>query len=392
MEFVEDHFEAQDINDIILFAKFLERYDTLSLKNEVKTEQGNILIQSERNLTENLVKNLITRTDLAKDVFIINNNENLKMAIVNRISKEFDRKMDLSDYSFCSFLVQKSPLDFRRILRGSVNNNYFLGFMTNLIMNNYDITNHIIEIALMSIGLLNNTKDPNIDYSDLIKLFQASILHDCTIVMNKQWKDEDTFQVENSHDRDSAMAISDKKFAPEVAEIILAHNKLQNKYSGRNEEKWYNNKLELLISILNLSEYYTYIKRIRQSENDNEMTTVLYQLSLITEKGFFPRQLLGLFEVHFSNFASIFKYGQQIGKVEKMCVLKTSLASAYPKPKSTQVLCKNNTQPCEYRISSQPLKVVSEKKIGANITEVLNSGWYEKCKFGVHLPEPPAKI
>ena len=392
MQFVEDHFEALNLTEIIQFAKFVEKYEVLIIKNEIKTVQGSILIQADRNLTENLVKTLQSRTDIVKDIFIIQNNENLKMSIVNRINKEFLKKMDLSDYSFCSFLINKNPLDFRRVLRGSLNNGFFLGFITDLFMNNYEILGHLIEVSLTSIGLLNNTKDNEVDYSDYIKLFQASMLHDYTLVKDRQWYKSDSFDLDNSHDRSSAMGISEKKLPPEVAEIILAHNKLQSKYANNANQKWYNNRLELMIAILNLTEYYTYIKRLRQNNIDNEMALVLYQLSLITEKGFFPRPLLGLFEAHFSKYSSVFKYGKQIGNIEKMCVKDPKLAAAYPKPKSTQLLCKNSTIPCEYRIYNLPLKVVSDKVIGPDITETLTSGWYDKCKFAVHLPEPPASI
>lgn len=392
MEFVEDHFEALDLAELINFAKFLERYDVISLKNEVKSQQGNILIQSGRNLTENLVKNLLNRTDLTKDIYIINASENLKMAIVNKISKEYELKMNLSDYSFCSFLIHKSPLDFRRILRSSLNNGFFMGYITNLFLNNYAITNHIIEVSIMCLGLLNNVKDDNINYSDFTKVFIAAVLHDYTLTKNRHWENDDVYEEGNDHDRESAMAVSDKNISSDVQEIILAHNKLQNIYLGKESDKWYNNILQLMIAVLNLSEYYTYIKRLSEKEDDNEMKVVLYQLSLITEKGYFPRHLLGLFEAFFSNYASIFKYGQQIGKVEKMCIQKIQIASAYPKPKSTQLLCKNNSFPCEHRIGSQPLKVVTEKKLGPDITETLNTGWYEKCKFGTYLPEPPGGI
>ena len=389
MQFNEDHFEVLDLTEVIKLARFVEKYEVLTVKNEIKTVQGNILIQNGRNLTENLVKSLQTRTDLAKDIFIIQNNENIKMSIVNRIHKEYLKKMDLSDYSFCAFLINKNPLDFRRILRGSLNNGFFLGFLTDLFMNNYEILSHLIEVSLTSIGLLSNIKDKEIDYSDYIKLFQASILHDFSLTKDRQWHKSDSFDIENNHDRNSAMSISDKNFPPDISEIILAHNKLQPKYINNSDIKWYNSKLELLIGILNLSEYYTYIKRLRQDNLDNEMAIVLYQLSLITEKGYFPLHLLGLFEAYFSKYANIFKYGQQIGKIEGMCIKESKIAAAYPKPRSTQLLCKNSTIPCEHRIYNLPLKVVTDKKIGSSIFEVLSTGWYDKCKFAIHLPDPP---
>jgi hypothetical protein len=390
MQFIDDHFQFSDIFEISIFGKFLERVDVLCLKNEIKNDHGVVLVQAEKTLTDNLIRNLQSRTDLTKEPYCLTNSENLKMAIVNKIAKEFQKRLDLSDYSFCSFLLYNKTIDIRRIIRGSLNNPFFLGFITDLFINNYHITDHLIEISLISIGLLINVNDKSITYTDLIKLFQASILHDYKLVNNKHWEMEDIFNENIFHDRESAMAISDKNFAPEVSEIILSSNKLQNKYSSTNNDKWYNLIIELEIAILNLAEYYTFIKRLK--ENESEMKLVLYQLSLIAEKGFFPKQLLASFEIHFANYASIFKYGEQIGKIEKMCIMNVSLAAAYPKPKSTQLLCKNSSIPCEFRIYSQPLKVISEKKLGQNITEVLISGWYDKCKFGSFLPNPPKEI
>lgn len=395
MEYKNDHFQTTEISDITKFARFLERFDIILLSTEIKAVNGAILVQAERPLTEKFITSLLTRDDIAPDTFTVNNTENLKAAITNKIIREFEKKLTLSDYSFPSFLLKNKPVDIRRIVRGALNNSFFLGYITTIFMQNKAILNHIMEVTITSIGLMSNTDDSEISYNDYIKLFQASILHDYAIYDNPKWHAEESFETETDHDRESAIAVSEFNLAPEVPELILTCNKLQARYGATPEKgRWYENSTQLMTAILNLSEYYSYLKRTstaNKKEETNEMRTILYQLSLIAQKGFFPSILINSFEKHFSAYGDIFKYGKSIGRVESMCI-HDNLASAFPKPKSTQLLCKNSNIECRHRIYSQPLKVVTETGSGPRFLEKLNSGWYDKCNFSTNLPEPPENI
>lgn len=396
MMFSDGHFQTTSIADLTRFARFLERYDTISLKNEIKSRNGQILVMAERPLTENFIKSLLTRNDIQEDTFIFVNTENFKASIINKIIKEFEKRLDMSDYSFASFLLKQQEFDIRRVVRGSFSNSFFFGFLTTIIMEKKAITDHLIEVALTSIGLLLNSKIEQLKYSDLIKLFQAAILHDFTITDKISWEKEDTFETKVEHDRESAMAVSDKELSPDIPEIILSNNKLQPFYREATDVKWYKNLTEIMSVTLNLVEYYTYLKRNSDNtkpasgEKRDEMSMVLYQLSLITEKGYFPSILLSHFEKFFNKYEHFFQYGKAIGKVEAMCIFE-KYAYAYPKPKSTQLLCKNSSFPCEHRFYSQPLKVVQDHS-SVRFIEKLYLGWYDKCLFNKFLPEPPENI
>ena len=389
MNFVDGHFQTEKITDLTNFARFLERYDILILKKEIKAKNGNVLVQAERTLTEKFLKSLLTRDDIEIDTYIVKNTENLKGAIVSRIAKEMESKMDLAEFSFCAYLLNKKTVDIRRIIRAALNFPFFVGYVADLLLNDKAIKEHLIEVALTSVGLV-NALTQDIAYSDLMKLFIAAFLHDYTLTDERLWEPMDSFTDYNEHDKKSAMALSDKELPPEVSELILINNKLKIAYQGNYNETWYNDNKELMGTVLNLAEYFTFLKREAKAEHKegDETPTVVYQLSLCTEKGYFPRNLISLFEKHYSQYNQYFQYGRAIGNVESKCLL-TDLAKAYPKPKSTQLLCYDSSKPCKHRIYSQPLKVVTDNIGKGKIFEYISTGWYDKCDFVHDLPTPP---
>jgi len=392
MEYLDGHFQTDKIAKLTEFARFIGRYDIISLKNEIKTNNGNTLVQAERTITEKFMKSLLTRDDLVIDQFIIKNTENLKAAIASKITKEFEAKLDLAEFSFCAYLLNKKPLDIRRIVRTTLNNKFFLGYVTNQFFNETHIVEHLTEIALTSLGLINSiSKD--VTYSDFSNIFMAAFLHDYSIGDDKNWETFDDFAALHDHDKDSAAAVSDKELPSIVPEIILTNNKLRITFQGNDNEQWYANNTELSSTILNLAEYFSFLKREanRDKPESDEMPIVIYQLSLATEKGYFPKHLVGVFENHYSKYNFYFQYGARIGAIEAKCIL-NDLARAYPKPKATQLLCKDSSEECVHRIISQPLKVVSDKITKDKIFEQLNSGWYDKCNFSDSLPNPPEKF
>jgi len=387
IDFENNIIKTENISEIQQITKFLERADIISFQNEIKSKNGNILVQADRPLTENFLKNLLLRTDIANDCFNIKITDNLKAALTNAISKQFSTRMDLSDYSFCAYLINKKDIDFTRIIKTSLNNEPFFALVTNIFLSHYPIIDHLIEVTLMGLGLLNNIKNISLENIDLSRYFQAGMLHDYSLMEKANWETEDSFTENTEHDKDSAIQLSGKNLPKEIAEIILTHNKLITQ--DIDEDKWHSNKTELLSIILRLCEYFTFINRTSKKE-DGDLTEIIYKISFVAEKGNFPNSLINMFSEFFHKYTPIFNYGKKIASVENMCVHE-NLAYAYPKPKSTQLLCINNNIPCEHRLSSQPLKIVSDTNIH-NDLKTLKSGWYYKCLFSDQLPVPPEKL
>jgi len=393
MEFTENTFCTNNLIDLNRFCNFLERYDVIILKKEIKTTNGSTLVQAERPLTEKIIKNLIARNDIENGHYIINNTDNLKNAIINKIFKELNKNLELATFSFPAVMIQKKSLDIRRIIRSALTNTFFYGYITLLFYANKPITIHLIEVTLICIGLLNSFNDEEINNNDFQKIFQAGFLHDyCHNDLN-DWFEHENFETPDNHDRESALAISNKSLSADISDIILMNNKLSinEKYNSGSKQKWYENTSELLTTILNLTEYYIYLKNNNISnlpeKIDDYLQNALFQLSLLTEKNYFPNNLLRIFEMHYKKYSEIFNYGKIIGATESLCIYK-NLAFAYPKPKATQLLCINSSLSCEYRIPSQPLKVVQDTKYKYQIYPILQPGWYYKCKFSSNLPKP----
>ncbi|MDH5718712.1 MAG: hypothetical protein OEZ22_13890 [Spirochaetia bacterium] len=396
MQFENNNIFTTKLSDIIAFANFLGKYEAIALHQEIKDKNGNILISAKRPLNENLVKSLLKRDldNLGEISLVISNT--LRDAIAERIYKEFQKIVNLGEFSFPAYLFEKKSLDLKRIIKVTIRNHFFLGYLIKIIFENKNIKNHLIEVSAIAVGLMANLVNKNYKYGHFMRLFQAAILHDYSITNNPNWEEEENFEGKTQHDIQSAHAISGNELSSDISEMILNHNHLKQSFkkdeSAKEEEEWFENPVILSSVILNLVEYYTHAKRIisQQKGNKDEMTLVSYQIALQTEMGFFPIRLLRLFESYFTKYTKFFKYGEEIAIIQNACQYK-KYALAYPKPKATQILCKNSKVTCEeFRLYGQPLMVVvPESDTWIRLGENIPPGWHDKCKLSLKLPKPP---
>ena len=394
MEFVNKTFYTDKVSELNSFGSFLGNLQYLSLDAELKDKKGNILVQPKRPLTAQIVKALSSREDDNEFKFYLDNSKSFNEALVARIVKEINQHISLADFSYASFLLDKQRINTSRVATLALGNDFFKGFITMLLYEHKPIANHLFEVALTSVGLMANLKPNTFSNGELAKIFIAGILHDYSISQTVMWEEKDIFSSENpnQHDVESASQVSNQKIDEDIPEIIKYNNHLRNNYQGvAKGGSWFNDPVELMSVIINIVEYYTYVRRdvMKRGGVEDPMSVVMYEISLEAEKGFFPKPLIGLFEGYFSKYAEFFKYGEGIGAVENKCP-HGPYALAYPKPKSTQVLCKNSEVPCPHRYSGKQLNVVrSENDMTGRYGEHLYPGWYDKCDFSEQLPAPP---
>ena len=393
MQFSNDNIFTTKISDIISFGSFIGKYEAISLQQDIKDKNGNILISAKRPLRESTLKSLLNKELASSYEISLVISKELRDALADKVSKEFRRIISLSDFSFPAFLFEKKNINMHRIIRVTMRNRFFMNFLTKILYENKKIKIHLLEVCAISTGLMASLKGSDYRYAHFMRLFQAAILHDYAISELPNWDEEEAFEGKSKHDMESANKISGNELSSDISEIILKNNHLNQEYSNDDlstEDSWFNNPVKLSSAILNLAEYYTYAKRLIGAQNNkDEMGLVMYQIGVHTEKGYFPRQLVKILETYFRKYAVFFEYGKQIGALQNQCIHK-KFALAYPKPKATQILCKNNSVPCKLRLYGQPLMVVSaEGDTWARLGEQIRPGWHDKCNLSVKLPTPP---
>ncbi|MCE9499728.1 MAG: hypothetical protein K8R21_04405 [Leptospira sp.] len=382
-------FFTSRINTVNRFADYLGGLELIRLEDEIKDEEGRVLIQAKRPLRDSILQSLLNRGMDDKVTLRFENHKGFSGALVTAVMKEIERFVSLSSFSFASHLLKKSEMDLIRVVNGAMQNDFFSGFITLQLYEKNQIMEHLFEVAITATGIFAVLKPKDYSYSDLIHIFQAGILHDFAMAESTKWEEEEDFDKETDHDLRSANGLKDKEIHGDIPEIIQTHNHLEKKYIGaEKKDSWYQNPVELSGIIIKLLEYFCFLKR-KLNTDDDFLPKVMYHISLQAEKGYFPKYLLSFFIDHFSKYEDFFHYGASIGKVENMCP-HGSYALAYPKPKSTQVVCRDSSIPCMHRLASQNIKVVSleNEKYSSRLGEQLEPGWYEKCAFSDKLPEP----
>ena len=389
MRYENGQFSTEHINELMAFGNFLGGLEFLSLDHEIKDAKGNILVQAKRPLRSSILKALSTRSEQQWQ-FYLHNSDNFKASLTGKLIKEINARMNLAGFSFASYLLNRQRINITRIVTAAMKNEFFVGFVTLLLLKQKPIMEHLFEVALTSLGILANYKKEELQTSEMARIFQAGMLHDFTISESVYWEKDEEFQEEPDHDKKSAEAISDKNLDPSVPDIVSTSNQLKNNYlNATRDDSWNYSMSELSAVILNLVEYYTFACRLVAEQNvEDETARVMYLISLQAEKGYFPKPLIAIYEQFFDKYAEFFKYGEAIGAIENLCP-HGPYALAYPKPKSTQVLCKNSEVPCIHRIAGKPLNVVNADNDFNRFGEQLYPGWYEKCRFSEKLPEPP---
>lgn len=403
MTFTDNDFQATRVPQLIAFGNFLGRIEHLTLRDEVKDENDNILIQAKRPLRLNMLNSLMEKRPNEHFEFVIEKSDNLKSIIANKIVNQINNKMSLKDFSFSGYLLNHHNVDVGRVVRGALNNDFFYIYLTSVMFNEKRILNHLFEVALGCVGIMAALDIKDLGYKQFIRIFQAGILHDYSIDSNHDYEGCESFDEPDSHDERSADELMKKEIPAEIAQIIRTHNRFHTKYSHIEEgakDGWYTDFDDLSAAILNLMEYHTYVKHVvrrnveqsESKENEDETAQIIYRLGLDTEKGHFARPLVRIFRRYYNDYNKVFQYGQTIGKIEAACLFE-KYALAYPKPRATQVLCKSRMIDCKLRQSTNQINVLqSGASAGGKFGSPLDAGWYDKCQLSKKLPEPPSQL
>ncbi|MCB1199303.1 MAG: hypothetical protein KDK41_01555 [Leptospiraceae bacterium] len=403
MIFEGEDIRAERVAELAQFGTFLGGLKFVCLKEPVVDDKKNILVAAGRSLREGILNALYEREKGSPFNLTIEKNQQLKDAVQGKVIREIEDRISLSNFSFPAYMIHTREVDVPRLVRGSLNNTAIFNYLCSLMYNNRPILGHLIEVALTSVGLLADSMIPGMKSTDFLHVFMAGLMHDAHIVDLQDWFHKENFEgdTDNGHDGASASKISQWQIPEHLPDMIRDHNRLRKIYAHTTrsaKERWYTDVSELCGAIINMVEYFTFLRRKLTTDRDDseekkdEFGEILYQMSYQTEQGFFPKPLIVSFERHFQKYEKFFRYGENIAAIEAKCKFKHH-AMAYPKPRSTQVLCKDHTQECPFRLSSNPINIINtENKVGSRFKTQLAPGWYDKCQLTDDLPTPPFTI
>ncbi len=158
------------------------------------------------------------------------------------------------------------------------------------------------------------------------------------------------------------------------------------------EEKDLNTKKEQLsekgIKIISESiKFARYIFFLYSKIEDKEhmLEEISFRIAYVSKRGFFNYELLKPIISKFKELELEMRNLILIADIEKKCIYPPS-AWAYPKPRATQIICRNHILHCPYLKLGWDLHVVKEQEPYGWIGTYLETGRYFKCKLEDQLP------
>lgn len=401
MNFEDGLLVGESIEDIANFANKLGGIDKIAFRDPVLDDKKKVLIQANRPLSQSILNQLMAREKSLQITYVLANTQELRNHVATVLGNEIQKKLAF-EASFTSSLIKNKNFDIFMVMRSALNHDSFFTIICRCLYEDFPIFSHLLDVALLATGIYAEARLGQAHLSELVSVFIAGMLHDYEIMNSSMWHEKDSFPAEDEHDIRSFGKLSAKALPEGVAEMVRYTNRLEARFveakNAKITDRWYKTTTELGSAVLNIVEYFTTAlrefntKEIEQKDKSTELQEVLFLVSYQASMGVFAKPLVSIFERHYEKHAKIFAYGEEIAKIEQSCLYKV-LALAYPKPRAVQVLCRDETVACKFRIFSSPINIVQNlNKTVVRTGKVLQPGWYYKCQLSDKLPYPPFEL
>ena len=141
--------------------------------------------------------------------------------------------------------------------------------------------------------------------------------------------------------------------------------------------------VQILTEVLKIARFINETRKT-MVDNENMSEKLLVMFTYNVERGFFQKDIANPLISRFKEYDTVLKKIRQIAAVENKCKYPPS-AWAYPKPKATQVLCKDRVFGCPLYVSGWDIKVIAAQEALGYIGTSLEPGTYPKCKLEEEL-------
>jgi len=144
--------------------------------------------------------------------------------------------------------------------------------------------------------------------------------------------------------------------------------------------------IHLLTEAMKIARFIKETHKKLENSKEDIVEQLLIMFTYNTEKGIFLKELAYPIIARFKEFKSTVSRIRKIAELENRCVNPPS-AWAYPKPKATQILCKNKVYGCKYFVGGWDISIVNPQTALGYLGVPLNPGSYPKCKLEKELSE-----
>lgn len=429
MRITKTGFEFNNFQSFKRFALDQELVGSIQLSEPILDKSGNVLIKEKVNIKDSMMKKL---EDLdgqyVPDFKLILSGELLKK-IKYQLAKAVFRRFEDKSNSFLHFIYNEAEIEvtnFKGIITNSFCTRNLALVFFRILLEKPLFFNHCADLALASLGSVIQKKQ-NVKMANRYS-FLAGLLADICLVDTDYWKKPlDGMQVAK-YTKLSANVAEVLNIPYEVVDAINGHP-IQDLFLGKEEESFpididsirngsmlkeilntetqsdqnleeepeedENEALsektsEIATEALKIGRYV--IENLKLEGNKEQISErLLVMFAYNTDKGYFAKEIADPMIKQFKMFDHVIKRIRIVTDVENKCRFPGS-AWAYPKPKATQILCKNRKYECPLIVSGWDIKVIQSQEAFGYIGLGLPSGVYPKCSLEEEMTERLNKL
>ncbi len=409
--------EFEELKEFTMFVNSLDLFGAVQLRDSIKDKKGNILIKDNVNIKETTLKKLESIPGQFESKFRVNMTSELTGRIKKVLTAEIMPGIKKSKNEFISILYnndQSSIVSTEGLINSAFYSNDLVLVLYKIMLEQKDFFQHIVSMGLMCLGTVIQ-KNYNIKlihryafltglFSDIV-FFRTDYWRNSNLdetLMGKLAKLNGQIAQNVAMPMQIVSAIQNHvvkgvyivdKPDPMDFNILNQNPFLENvpRETGVSDDyelvdnEHYDEIVKILTESLKITRFIseTY-KRISGADNVAEKLVVMFCYNV--ERGIFNQEIANPMIDRFKEYEQIVKRTRKIAELENKCTYPPS-AWAYPKPKATQILCKNKVIECPHYIGGWDINVVTAQEAVGYVGTALKPGSYPKCKLEKELGE-----
>ncbi|TGK61821.1 hypothetical protein EHQ27_18010 [Leptospira wolffii] len=416
--------EFNSIEDVLAFVRDYNAGNMLRFLNPIEDNSGNILVKEEVQVKESALARLKEIKGQYTPEFKIKLTKELTGQIQDKLTEKIVYQLKQTDKKFLKYMYEENAFNFKGIIRNSLSNRKHLLSLFKVYETNPNFFKHICELGLLALGIV--MIPDALKYKMLRRYsFLGGIFMDIARVTGDHWNRPFPDDTEKTRIAKQCANFMQKLDLPEFvcsaasnhvplglqdnAEVTAGGGKkgegeiLDESFfadlmvddgesdAGNQEDeddaglpdKSEDILRELLTDSLKIARY---IHTVSSFAHDKEyvMEELVYFLAYNTTRGYFNEVLANPLVNLFKQFEENVKRMRKLAEVEMQC-LHPPAAWAYPKPKASQVLCKNKVWDCPNIVQGWDIHVISSQDAFGWVGSSLNADHYPKCRLEEEL-------
>jgi hypothetical protein len=385
----------------------------IQLKEAIKDKTGNILIKELVSIKESAIKKLESMDGQYDQNFKIHMNNDMLEKLGFAVAKKITPYIDDSKDEFIKHLFDHSSSiisNYTSFIQSSFYEPKILLIFYRLMIERPEFFEYAIELSLLTLGTIIQKPHP-------MKFihrhaFLGGFFIDMVYSESDYWKqtyytEADMIQVsklssitaQNVGLSDEVVQSIEGNILPEIyteTKVVpldyetLKRNSLLLKVDRGDSESENDparpEAIHLLTEAMKIARFIKETHKKLENSKEDIVEQLLIMFTYNTEKGIFLKELAYPIIARFKEFKSTVSRIRKIAELENRCVNPPS-AWAYPKPKATQILCKNKVYGCKYFVGGWDISIVNPQTALGYLGVPLNPGSYPKCKLEKELTE-----